>query len=273
MDTFFDIVNEAVEDLATHGYDSVERVAAWERKIRDAAATQMKPEHVMEQMLRDAMTAVYRRMVEKGQIVRYHPDVARYTIDKVRHQLRAELDRRILASANLIKLNRQEAINKTLQRFSGWSTSIPRGGVSGESGAKARKDIKKSLRSLPFVERRVLIDQGHKLTASLNNIVAVDGGAIALMWRSNWRQAGYNYREDHKERDGQVYLIRDNWAQQKGFVKAGPDGYYDQITAVAEEPYCRCYAVYIYALGKMPRAMLTKKGEAVLTDARREMAA
>jgi hypothetical protein len=37
---------------------------------------------------------------------------------------------------------------------------------------------------------------------------------------------------------------------------------------VAEEPFCRCYAEYIYTLGKMPRAMLTKKGADALANAR-----
>ena len=117
----------------------------------------------------------------------------------------------------------------------------------------------------------MLIDQGHKLVASLNNVLAVDGKAIALIWHSHWRQAGYKYRPDHKERDEQVYMLRDNWAQEKGFVKVGKSGYYDEITSVGEEPFCRCYAQYLYNIGSVPKELLTKKGADALAEARAEI--
>jgi len=52
------------------------------------------------------------------------------------------------------------------------------------------------------------------------------GAAIALIWHSNWRQAGYDYREDHKERDLEIYTLRPNWALERGFMKASPAGLY-----------------------------------------------
>ena len=101
-------------------------------------------------------------------------------------------------------------------------------------------------------------------------MVASEGGAIALIWRSHWRQAGYDYREDHKDRDSQVYAIRGsgNWALQQGLMRPGPPGYYEDITAVGEEIFCRCWAEYIYRLGSLPDDMLTKKGAETLAQAR-----
>ena len=133
----------------------------------------------MEQMLKDALAAVYDRLVEKGDVVRLHPGIPRFTLERLKPQLRAELDRRILASADLIRLNRKNSIEKTLQRFVGWSTSIPKGGSDVVDKAAEKKKIRKSLAQLPFEERRVLIDQGHKLRASISEIVAKDGNAIA----------------------------------------------------------------------------------------------
>jgi len=43
-------------------------------------------------------------------------------------------------------------------------------------------------------------------------------------------------------------------------MKAGPNGYYDEITQVGEEVYCSCTAEYIFALRKLPVEMLTKAG-------------
>ncbi len=271
--SFYKVVDEAIADLTANGFDSVERVAYWEDRLRVAAEQAMTSPVRMEQMLRESLAAIFHRMVDRGGIVKFHSGVARYTIDKIKPSLRAELDRRILASANLIRLNRREAINKTLSRFSGWATSLPKGGSDTVDKRKTKQDVRKSLAQLPFVERRVLVDQGHKLTASLNDIVAKDGGAIALRWHSNWRQPGYDFREDHKERDGHIYLIRDNWAQAKGLVKVGPAGYYDQITAVGEEVLCRCYAEFLYNLRSLPKAMLTKKGQDALSEAREKIGA
>lgn len=266
-ESYFDVITQAINDIAAHGYDNAERVAYWTERIRRAAESSMLSADKMEEMLRDLLTTMYQKMVDKGEIAKFHAGVSRFTIERLKPHLRAELDRRILASANLIKLNRKQAIDKTLQRFQGWSTSIPSGGSEAINRRETKDDFRKALRNLPFEERRVLIDQGHKLRASLSDILAKDGNAIAMIWRSHWREPGYNYREDHKERDKHVYTIRGNWALENGLMKAGSDGYYDDITAVAEEPFCRCWAVWIYTLRDLPRDMLTKKGAEVLAAA------
>src|SRR5579859_255053 len=149
-ETLFDVLTAAVADVSENGFDSEARIAFWLGKIRDAAQASMRSPHVMEKMLNDAMRALYRRLVEKGGIARYHPGVARFTLEKVAPQFRAELDRRIMASANLIKLNREQAIQQTLRRFSGWSTSIPVGGSDAVNKGEVKADIRKALAQLPF---------------------------------------------------------------------------------------------------------------------------
>lgn len=258
--TFYETVNEAIRDMSIHGYDSAERVAYWTERLRKAAASYAKTSEQMGQMLRDALEAVYRRLVDNGGVLKAAPGVARFTIERVRPALRAELDRRILASASLIKLNREEAMEKTLRRFQGWATSIPVGGSAEPEKKKAVEGVRKAMSGLPFVERRVLIDQGHKLTSAVNTTVAVGGGAVAAIWHSNYRQSGYDYRPDHKERDDHVYLVRGSWAQEKGLVKPGAVGYTDDITQPAEEPFCRCRFQYIFSLRNLPDDMLTVKG-------------
>jgi hypothetical protein len=266
--TYYDILTNAINDIAENGYDSPERVAYWVQQLKKAAERTMASDAQMQAMLREALAQIYRRMVERGEIAKFHAGVGRFTIEKLRPQLRAELDRRIVASAELIKLNRSAAIEKTMQRFTGWATSVPKGGSEAVNKRDEKQEIRKPTAQLKFQERRVLIDQGHKLVANINEIIATDGGAIAVIWHSHWRQANYDYREDHKERDGHTFMIRNNWAQKEGLVRVGPDGYYDEITSVGEEPFCRCYATYIYALRDLPRNLLTKKGEAALDAAR-----
>jgi hypothetical protein len=265
---FDQVVTDAVNDIAEHGYTSQERVDFWLGEIAKAAKESSVPNAALSEALDRTLRAIYQKLVERGGLVKRHPGVSRFTVERLRPQLQAELRRRVAASANLITLNREQSIAKTMQRFSGWATSVPKGGSAATSKAKVKVDVKKALRQLPFEERRVLIDQGHKFTAALNSIIATDNGAVAVIWHSHFRQPGYNYREDHKERDGQVYTLRDNWAQQRGLMKVGPAGYYDQITAFAEEPFCRCYGTYLADLRDLPNDMLTVKGRAELQRVR-----
>lgn len=268
--TYREVVDEAVNWFAEHGYTSDEDLRYWEDRISRAADAAMGSTAEAESMLRDVLRAAYEKLIARGGIVKHHPGIGLYAIDRVRPELRAILDRRIMASANLIRLNRTKMKAQTLARLSGWATSIPAGG-SGNVDKRAEKDkLKKSIASLPFETRRVLTDQGHKLASAVNETVAVGGGAIAAVWHSRWRQPGYDYRPDHKERDLRVYGIEDSWAIEKGFVKKPPDGWTTEITKPAEEPFCRCSYVYVYSLrelAKLAPEMITAKGKAALEEA------
>jgi hypothetical protein len=266
--TFYRVLSEAINEMAAAGFDNSERLAFWIKRIRDAAIQSLIPEHVLEAQLHAAFRATFQRLVERSAITKFHPGIARFTLEKVRPALRAELDRRLMAARNLIKLNRAEAIEATVRRFAGWASSVPDGGTGATNKRETKVEIRKALASLPFRERRVAIDQGHKFVSNLNNILATDGGAIALTWHSHWRQAGYNYRLDHRERDGKVYVLRGNWALDRGFMKLAGRTYYDEVTAVGEEVYCRCFAVYLYSLRALPDDMVTEKGRAELARAK-----
>jgi hypothetical protein len=268
MDSFYKTITAAIADIEAHGYDSQARIDGWLEKIQAAARASATPEHVLQEALNAHMHAIYTRLVERGGILKAQKQITAFTVDRLKPALRSELDRRIMASAQLIKMNRKRAIADTEQRFSGWATSIPKGGTRALEKKEVKRDLRKALVRLPFEERRVLIDQGAKFTASLNNIVAVGGGAIALVWRSHWRRPGYHFREDHKERDGKCYTLRGNWALAKGFMKAGPAGYYDEITAVGEEVFCSCNAQYVFNVRDLPEDMITIKGQETLAAIR-----
>lgn len=269
--SFYQVITAAINDMLEHGFDSVERVTGWITRIRQAAQATLTPSWVLEEELRNTFTTTYRRLVERGGILRHHPGVEIFTLEKVKPKLHQALQRYTMSSANLIKLNRETMINRVEQRFSGWSTSIPPGGSDVASRAEAKAEIRKPLASLPFEERRVMVDQGHKFVANLNQVLAQDGGAIAAEWHSHWRQTNYNYRKDHKERDGGVYLIKGSWAHLKGLVTISNSGYYDDITKPGEEVFCRCFVTYIYALRDLPPGMITDKGRDELRRVRLQM--
>lgn len=260
-------VREAVKFFLRNGYRSREELERWQGIIRESAIGGTSDDY--SEQVAMSLRKTYDRQVGLGKALDRHPGISRYNIDMIEPSLRSELDRRILASTDLIVLNRTAAVNKTVQRFSGWATSIPvqnyvGGGLSASSRSgipKIGAQIIKDAKTIDYEARRVSIDQGHKLVANIDNIIAVHNNAIAAEWHSHWKQVGYDYRKDHKERDKLVYLIRDNWAQSKGLVKPGKPGYLDEITQPGEEVFCRCFVTYLYNLRSIPPDMLTKKGQ------------
>lgn len=270
MKTFTRTVREAVKFFLRNGYTSRQELEQWQSIIRQAAESETDDDYMG--MVSERLRKTYDLQVSKAGALERHKGLSRFTLNYMEPKFRSELDRRILASADLIKLNRTAAINKTVQRFSGWATSIPvqdyvGGGLSpsSRSGVNYNCDhIQKSAQQVDYEARRVMIDQSHKLIANIDNIIATSNNAIAAEWHSHWRQAGYDYREDHKERDKLVYLIRGNWAQKNGYVKAANAGYLDAITQPGEEVFCRCYVTYLYNLRSIPEDMLTQKGRKFL---------
>ncbi|WP_186215918.1 hypothetical protein [Burkholderia gladioli] len=271
-ESFYSVVTEAIRDFEENGFDSAERLQYWVERIRSAAVASMTPESVLNETLTRTLQGVYKKMIDGGQIIRTHSGVSRFTVDRLKPQLRAELDRRMMVSRSLIKLNREQMVEKTVQRFAGWASSIPAGGSRAIEVKEVKENLRKALTSLPFEERRVHIDQTAKFTAALNEIVAVDGGAIAVQWNIR-HSAGYHNRPYHKEREGKIYLLRSSWAKDKGLVKPGPAGYYDDVTSFGEEVFCSCFGRWLYSLRDLPPEMLTQAGEKALAEARAKIKA
>lgn len=270
--SYFTVLTQAVGDMVENGFDSAERVRYWQRRLREAAEQAMLSDDQMTIMLKSTLSALYRKMVVQGGVLKFHSGVGRFTLERVAPHLRAELDRRIMTAYDLIKLNREQMVALTQRRFAGWATSIPKGGPAEAQKQEVKAKIQGPLRKLPFETRRVLIDQGHKLVSSINEVIAQDGGALGGFWYSHWRQAGYDYREDHKDRDGVFYLVRGSWAEKGGLITKAGHQYIDEITRPAEEPFCRCRYNYTYLLRDVPKSCLTKKGQLELERAKRVVA-
>ena len=262
MSAFDDVLRQAVADIALHGYDDRSRVDQWLVKLRDAAISGLVPERELQRRLVQSLGGKYRQHMR--QVMKRHRGMDKFTLAQLQPALQVELNKRILASAQLIRLNRDESIQRTLKRFEGWATAIPKGGRRNIAKAETNDELRKYFASLPYEERRVVIDQGHKLVASLDNIIATDGKALAAVWHSHWREAGYDYRLDHKGLDKRVFVMRNNWAIKDGLMKLSGAFYTDQVEQPAQLPFCRCYYTYLYALADVPADMVTAKGRLYL---------
>lgn len=240
LKSFDAIIREAINDITENGADSAERILFWQEQLERAARAALIPESDMQQYLREALAAAYRSDVEKGGLIRRHPGIGKFTIERLKPKLRSELNKRVLMSFDLVKLNREKVITDLKSTFSGWASSIPPGGSDSQNKREEKEKLRKGMAGMSFRDRRVIIDQVHKLNANINDVIAVDGGAIAVIWKSHYHQSGYDYREDHKEREIEStktpYLIRGSWADEQGLVKGSK--YIQDMTQFGEEVFC-----------------------------------
>ncbi len=259
--SFREVLAAAIDDVAATGFVSEDRIALWVSLIRNAAERELGPDYAIDQEVRAGFDRLFRRFVDGPAMFRRMESVGRFTKDMVKPKLYAELDRRIAAAADLIKLNKKEAVERTVGRFKGWSTSIPPGGDGAIDKRETRALLAKGTADYRYHRRLVDNDQGHKLIANVANIVAVDAGAIAGEWHSHGAtDRGYDARKDHLDRDGKIYIIRGSWADEKGLLKP-VHGYTDQITAAGQEVNCRCWLTYIMSPRRLPDIYLTRKGQ------------
>ena len=231
----------------------------WMRELHSAAERQAQSADKTDTKVKEHLTRIFaQQILRKGALKRH--TIAAWKLENLTPKLRNELDKRILASAQLIKLNREEMIQKTLQRLSGWATSLPIGPNLDVNKREEADNIRKSFKQLPFTERRVVIDQSFKFKASLDDIIAKENGAIAGIWKCR-HTANYSNRKDHLERENKVYFVRGNWAIQDGYVKLAGHEYMDEITAPGQEIYCSCVYVWLYSIKKLPEECITNKGK------------
>jgi len=271
MASLFDTVADAINDFVENGYDSPQRVDYWSHLIRQAALVEMGSDIEIAARLRGSLDDLFRRLVDNGELLRRHPGVSRFTLERVKPALRAELTRRIMAATDLIKLDRENAVGLMERRFRAWMTSLPVNGTN-VKGVKVpiNVNVRKSIASLPYYQRRLVIDQGAKFTANLSEILAVDGGALAAEWRHIAPRASYTPRPEHVARDRQWYLIKGSWAHQQGLVKPGRNGYWDDVPDKAGMLInCSCWIIWAHALRDLPDEMLTARGRAELARIRK----
>jgi hypothetical protein len=254
------LILEGLKRFADTGPPNDAELNDWMMRLHRALEIEVPSDPESAQQLRTVLEAIYAREVDRGGVAKRIPGVERYTIAQVAPQLRAELDRRIFAAADLIKINKAQRKAQTLQRFAGWITSVPIGGSAETDLRAAASEIAKPIARVKYEARRVAIDQGHKLSAAVAHVVAQGSGAIAAIWHDRGQHDhGYDARPVHLARSGKLFLVRDSWAQTEGLVKAGGP-YTDEIEQPAELPYCSCWWRWISSPGAIPEEFLTARG-------------
>jgi len=190
--------------------------------------------------------------------------VTKSTLAKLTPQLRTEMNRRMMATTQLLQLTHEENTAKVIRSFTGWATSIPAGGTPVAKQKEEKNTIRRTLTRIPQQDKRVILDQSYKLKVAMNDTIAKESGAIAAMWHDRGEHdPAYNARRDHLARSGNIFVIRNSWAHKQGLIKA-PNGYTDDFEMVGEFPYCQCSYSYFYSVEELPNEFLTAKAKNVL---------
>jgi hypothetical protein len=252
---------EGLKRFAEEGPPSDADLANWMDRLQRALEIEVPTDDESRKALRNVLEGIFAREVERGGIAKRVPGIERYTLAQVAPQLRAELDRRIFAAADLIRINKAQRKAQTLQRFAGWITSVPIGGSAATDLRAAAREIGKPMAQVKYEARRVAIDQGHKLSAAVAHVVAQQNGAIAAIWHDRGQyDRGYDARPEHLKRSGKLFLVRDSWAATEGLVRRGGPYYDDLADPVAFLPFCSCWAEWISSPARLPEDLLTAKG-------------
>ncbi|MHB8388164.1 MAG: hypothetical protein ACYDBH_01125 [Acidobacteriaceae bacterium] len=259
------ILQDAIRHFSETGYKHQDDIARWLGILRSACDRALGNDIDTRVRVRASLNGLYARHVRPEALAQRMPGVSRFTIERIKPALHAELDRRILASVGLIKLRRDDAVRKTLARFQGWATSIPAGGSKATDMREVADDVGKSVAQVKYEWRRVTIDQGAKMLANIHEIVAMQSDAIGGVWHDQGEhRANYDAREEHLKRTGEFFLFRDSWAIRDGYIKRGKHKFMDEIERPGELPYCQCFYTYTNLLADVPPECLTAKGKSAV---------
>jgi hypothetical protein len=262
---------EGLRKFAAEGYRSESDLQEWMQRLQAALEIELPSDEESKEVLARILESVYARDLRTG-LAKRVPGVSRYTLSRVAPHLRAELDRRIWAGADLIVLRKRAATQQSLQRFAGWTTSVPPHGfprIPKDDLRDVAREIGMPVASLKYERRRLAIDQGHKMLSAVASIVAEGEGAIAAIWHDRGEQDhGYDARPEHLKRSGKLFLIRGSWALEQGLIRKGSAQYTDEIEQPAQLVYCSCTYEYVVHLQDLPADMLTAKGKAWVSGVR-----
>jgi hypothetical protein len=147
---------------------------------------------------------------------------------------------------------------------------VPMGGTKDKEIKSRIGEIKKELRTLAKWDRLFYVYKARSFPAEVEFLFSLEGNPIAAIWHYKPidEQTDYPKTYDHKQRDELVYAVRGNWAITKGLMKAGPNGYLDEISRPSQEIGCMCYLGWLYSISDLPTNMVTEKGVSELKRVR-----
>jgi len=279
------VLTAAITDIAVNGFNSEITINRWLMRLQNALKNYSVNLPAARSLVEKSMTQAFERHFfdshgnPSGKFLERNKGIDAFTLQRLKPKARSKLQERIVQNASLIVLERDAAVADTLKRFQGWTT--------GQVAAKqllTKTQIKEQAKLLikpisdaptDFIPRRRAIDQNAKMVAAVNDVIADDGGALAMTWHQNWsanprnaENAGKKHRLDpdrnHEQFDNKTFIRRESWAVKEGFLKKGDLPFLEDLQVMpGQNVYCGCTASYDYSLTALHRIRpdaFTQKG-------------
>jgi len=262
-----DILQSAITDIAVNGYNSEITINRWLMRLQNSLKNYSAGLPQARSLIDKSMTNEFNRQFfdfrgnPTSKFLQRNRGIDAFTLQRLRPKAQAKLQERIIQNANLIVLDRDAAIADTLKRFQGWTVGqVAKQALTKTDVKEQAETILKPISNSPanFVKRLRVIDQNAKMVAAVNDVIANDGGALAMTWHQNWsanpREKGTSEKTNHKQFDGKTFIMRESWAVKEGLLKKGELPFYEDLgTTPGHEVYCGCTASYDYSLTALYR--------------------
>jgi hypothetical protein len=248
------LLREAAKHFTTNGYTSRSDINDWRVKLLSAAEAHLDVEGAHKRVGR-ILESAYWKALGAGRIAKKHGSVPKYAIDQLEPKLRDELERRIFATQELVEGDKRVALERLQQRFLGLATAGPN---PGEAAASATA-IGKVARDSRAQERMIAVDQTKKMVATMDEVIAEDGGSIGGFWDATWDIAR-KHRPEHAARHDKFYVRRASWADEQVLIRH-PNGFMDEWDMPGVLINCQCEYNYVYDLADVPDEFKTAKGK------------
>jgi len=161
---------------------------------------------------------------------------------------------------------RQRELLAALNTFEQWALSIPLGGTKEKSFRDEARSVRLELKSFSKWDKYFAQVKSRNFMNEINRIIAEFNGAIAARWHFR----SLCEEPMHKERDGEIYLIRGNWASEKGFIDDHKTKFTESLSLPGNDG-CMCSYCHLSGLRDLPAELLTPKGKDALADSNKRV--
>lgn len=108
-------------------------------------------------------------------------------------------------------------------------------------------------------------------SSEISNAISISSGAIGAEWHYSPQDEQIDYPNfEHIDYDKKVYIIRDCWADGKGFFSSEVT-YLDEVSSKLLDLGCSCSLVFLYHLRDIPDSMLSEAGRQKLAEVRQKI--
>lgn len=163
-----------------------------------------------------------------------------------------------------------EEIVSFREEVAGFLRFIPAKGTKDKVAKAMLADVKKSVKSLAKWNQLFYTYKAMSFPEEIEFLFTHQSDPIAAVWHfsSLDDQCDFRMEHDHRALSGTIYLVRDSWAMEKGYLDKDSAPYIEDVVRPKQDIGCMCSLTWLYNLRDLPDRLLTDYGHKVLEQVR-----